>query len=90
MLLCGEKNLAYNISNPDSIVRIKDMAEMLAHAAGIQIQYDVASEEEKKGFNPMSNSSLNSDSLQALGWRGIFSAERGFTHTVEILKSIAD
>ena len=43
-------------------------------------------EEEKKGFNPMSNSSLESTSLIGLGWRGCFNAEAGFTHTVQILK----
>ncbi len=34
----------------------------------------------------MSNSSLDSESLLSLGWHGLFDAERGFEHTVAILK----
>ena len=44
------------------------------------------SKEEKKGFNPMSDSSLDSTELLALGWKGLFDAERGLSHTVRILK----
>ena len=88
VLLNGETCHAYNISNPDSVISIKQMAEILAQTAGVKLCQEFASEEDKKGFNPMLNSSLNSDSLMALGWRGLFTAERGFTHTVEIIKGI--
>lgn len=88
VLIKGENIHAYNISNPDSIVSIKEMAELLAGAAGVRLIQEEASEEEKKGFNPMSNSSLDSSGLLALGWKGTFDAERGFAHTVDILKEI--
>ncbi len=86
VLVSGENAHAYNISNPDSIVSIKKMAELLVKAAGVKLVQEKATEDEKKGFNPMSNSSLDSTSLQRLGWKGIFGAERGFSHTVSILK----
>ena len=88
VLLCGENVHAYNISNPNSIVTIKEMAKLLTKAANVNLIQSEATDEEKKGFNPMSNSSLNSKSLQQLGWRGLFSAERGFAHTVAILKDV--
>ena len=88
VLIKGENVTAYNISNPSSIVTIKQMAELLARAAGVKLMQEEASESEKKGFNPMSNSSLESTNLQNLGWKGTFDAERGFSHTVEILKEI--
>ena len=31
---------------------------------------------------------LDSTELQALGWKGLFNAERGFAHTVEIIKQM--
>ena len=86
VLLCGENCHAYNISNPDSIISIKQMAEILAKSAGVELRMELPTEEERKGFNPMSNSSLESTSLTGLGWRGCFNAEEGFGHTVEILK----
>ena len=89
VLLKGENRQAYNISNPGSIINIRQMAELLVKAAGVKLQMELPTEEEKRGFNPMSNSSLDSTELLALGWRGLFDAEQGFGHTVEILKEMA-
>lgn len=90
ILVQGETCHAYNVSNPGSIVSIREIAEILTQTAGVKLQQECASEEEKKGFNPMRNSSLNSDSLEALGWHGLFTAERGFSHTVKILKGLLE
>lgn len=90
VLLCGENCHAYNISNPDSIISIKDMAEILSESAGVKLRMELPTEEEKKGFNPMSNSSLESESLTGLGWHGCFDAKTGFAHTVKILKETYD
>ena len=88
VLLKGENRHAYNISNPDSVINIRQMAELLAKSAGVQLRMELPTEEEKKGFNPMSNSSLDGTELLALGWKGLFNAEVGFAHTVEILKEM--
>ena len=88
VLFRGEAGHAYNISNPDSIISIREMGEILAKAGGVRLKKETAGAEEKRGFNPMSNSSLESGSLEGLGWRGCFSAEEGLTHTVEILKEV--
>lgn len=87
-MICGDSCQAYNISNPDSILSIKSLGELLAKVAGVQLLRVEATKVDAKSFNPMTNSSLNSDKLMSLGWRPLFSAERGFTHTVEILKRI--
>ena len=86
VLLSGENCHAYNISNPDSIISIKEMAEILAASAGVQLRMELPTEEERKGFNPMSNSSLESTSLLNLGWAGCFDATTGFDHTVRIIR----
>lgn len=88
VLLSGEKGRAYNISNPDSVVSIKEMAQILCKTGGVELKMEMANEEERKGFNPMSNSSLDSTSLIELGWHGCFDADTGFGHTVKILKEI--
>lgn len=89
VLLRGEKGKAYNISNPESVISIKEMAEILCDSAGVELKTEVPSDEERKGFNPMVNSSLDSASLLRLGWQGCFDAKTGFGHTVEILKKMA-
>ena len=86
VMLRGESGLAYNISNPDSIISIQKMAEILADVGNVQLRMDLPTETERKAFNPMSNSSLESGSLQGLGWKGCFNAETGFAHTIQILR----
>lgn len=90
VLLKGEKSQAYNISNRESIVSIREIAELLAASADVPLKVELPSQAEASGFNPMSNSSLCSDRLEGLGWRGLFDAQNGFSHTVAILKDELD
>lgn len=88
VLINGQNGQAYNISNPDSIISIKAMAEILAKVGAVQLKQVLATESEKRRFNPMENSSLESENLIGLGWRGCFDAETGLRHTVQILKEV--
>ena len=88
VLIDGEANRAYNISNPDSVITIRDMAKIISGYAGVELKTEIPGSSEKKSFNPMSNSSLDSIGLSALGWKGIFPAEKGFAHTIDILREI--
>ncbi len=64
------------------------MAEILAKVGAVQLKQVLATESEKRRFNPMENSSLESENLIGLGWRGCFDAETGLRHTVQILKEV--
>ena len=86
VLAKGQNVNAYNISNPSSVTSIKEMAELLAKRAGVKLIIDAPNAEEKKAFNPMQNSSLNSEKLMRLGWQGLFDAKAGFEHTVRIIR----
>lgn len=87
-LINGKCGCAYNISNPNSVISIKQMAEIFARNAGVKLLFELPSEEERKGFNPMNNSSLDSTMLQELGWQGQFDAETGFAHTILIIRDM--
>ncbi len=88
VLLDGKKISAYNISNPDSIISIKEMAELMAKAGNVKLIQVEATDQEKKSFNLMDNSSLDSKGLEEIGWKGIFNAEEGIKETVNVLKDI--
>lgn len=88
VLTVGKTCSAYNISNPDSIISIKEMGEILAKSGGVNIKMKLPSDKERKGFNPMKNSSLEATNLMELGWRGCFTAYEGLNHTVKILKEL--
>lgn len=86
VLVNGEKGNAYNISNKDSICSISDIAKALAKVAGREVIYECATEQDKKGYNLMSNSALNAKKLEDLGWKACFDLEEGTARTIEILK----
>lgn len=86
VLIGGENGQAYNISNPDSICTIADIAQAFAKAADTEVRFSEATDAEKKSYNPATNSSLRSDKLEALGWRACFPLERGARQTLETLR----
>ena len=88
ILLNGKSGEAYNISNPNSICSIADMASSFAKYSGVKLKFELPAEEEKKAFNPMNNSSLNSTRLESLGWHPAFTKDEGFKNSIEIIKEI--
>ena len=84
----GQAAQAYNVSNRDSVLSIRQMAEILAQAGGVKVRFDAPKDDDRKRFNPMPNSSLNAERLEQLGWRGQVSAEIGLTETVQILRQL--
>lgn len=88
ILMKGKTAHAYNISNPNSIISIYKLAEILSKFAGMDLKSEAPTLLEKKGFNLMSDSSLDSTELLGLGWKGLFDAERGLKHTIEIIKEM--
>lgn len=85
VLLKGNSGEAYNISNPESIVTIRDFAECTASEAGVNVVFEGAKDQEKASYNLMDNSSLTSDKLENLGWKGIFNLQAGINATLRAL-----
>lgn len=86
VLLHGNPDEGYNISNPDSICTIREIAECIAECAGVNVYFDIPSELEKKGYNLMDNSSVDAVQLLGLGWSGSFDLRTGVSHSVSILR----
>ena len=86
VLLEGQRGTAYNISNPNSICTIADIAKAFADAAGTDLVFELPTEAEQKSFNLMSNSSLCSERLEGLGWHACYSLEEGVQETLDVMK----
>ena len=82
VLLKGASGEAYNISNPQSIVTIRHFAESMAKKAGVRVVYEQASDQELKSYNMMDNSSLDSNKLEYLGWKGMYDLDMGIEATL--------
>lgn len=86
VLINGENRNAYNISNKDSVVSIRDMAESLSECAGRKIIFENPSDAEIRSYNMMDNSSLDSEKLENLGWRAVFSLKDGVMSTIRSMR----
>ncbi len=83
----GADAKAYNISNPQGIVTIREFAEVLSHAAGLPLTYEKPDDQEASGYNLMTSSALDSRKLESLGWKGLYDTEAGIRDTLEIMES---
>lgn len=86
VLVHGKRNNAYNVSNPDSVVTIRQIAEAIANSAGTNVIFSEPDAKEAKGYNLMQDSSLIATKLISLGWNPIFNLEDGTRKTVNLLK----
>jgi len=89
VLLNGETGESYNIGH-NEITSIIEMAEILAAAGGVNLTASAPTEADLKQFCPMDNSSLNIEKIKAIGYSDTFSVNEGLTHTVKILKELAE
>ena len=85
-LINGKKGEAYNISNPLSVVTIREMAEALSKAGKVNILFKNPSDLELNSFNLMDNSSLKSEKLEQLGWRAVYGITEGAQKTLKYFK----
>lgn len=87
VLLEGETGEAYNVSDSDSDIYLKELAQLLAGISNTQVVFRLPGEVEAKGFSKATKAVLNSSKLQLLGWKALYSIEDGVKKTVQILKN---
>ena len=89
IMTVAEKGLAgeaYNIANRHGVCSIRQMAEIMADAGGVELRMGAPSASESSAFNPMDNSCLDPTKIEALGWRGEVGYKEGFQQTVYAIK----
>lgn len=72
VLLRGKSGEAYNISNEATFGTIREMAEMLIEThpeSGSKLVFDIPEDANKFGYAPTSRMLVNSEKLNALGWK---------------------
>jgi len=86
ILLNGEKGNAYNISDINSNIKLKDLANLIANKNNLKVIFDLPDEVERKGYSTSTVSLLDNTKLLNLGWKPIYNIEEGIANTIEILK----
>lgn len=72
ILLKGEKGRAYNLTNMDTAVSIREMAELVCSLYpenGIQVKVEIPEDVASFGYNPEMVIRLDASELQNLGWK---------------------
>lgn len=83
ILTSGLRDNAYNISNPNSICTISELATTIAKEGKVNVVYEAPTQGEKMVFNMMDNSSLNATKLEGLGWKPYFDLQSGVKNMLD-------
>ncbi len=90
VMLKGAKGEAYNVADVGNDARLKDIAEMAAEMAGTAVVYELPDEKERKGYSIATKARLDGEKIRGLGWKPLFTAEKGIRNTVAVLSEIGN
>lgn len=82
---CGE---AYNISDEQSNVSLKDLAQIIAKYANKKVVFELPDAIEATGYSKATKAVLDSKKLEGLGWNARYSMVEGISRTLDILASL--
>jgi nucleoside-diphosphate-sugar epimerase len=88
VLLNGEAGEAYNISNKNSIITIRQLAECFAKHSEKRVVFENPDKIEAQGYNLMNDSALDARKLEGLGWHGLYDIDEGVYRTIDTLKHL--
>ena len=89
ILLRGKPGEAYNVTNMDTAVSIREMAQLvcgLVPEQGIQLRFDTPGNLASFGYNPEMVIRLDSRKLQSLGWQAEVGLEEMFRRLILSMK----
>ena len=84
-LLLGENGAAYNIADPSSDIRLKDLAAIIADYAGRKVVFELPDATERAGYSTATKAVLDSSRLKELGWKPMYDIKQGITRTMDML-----
>ena len=82
ILFNGKENVAYNLSDKNSIVTIKELALIATMLSNGNIVYDTEMQVKNQG---MKNAVLNTNALENLNWYARYDLKNGLKQTIKIL-----
>lgn len=88
VLLNGVTGEAYNISNIDSDITLKDLATTIADTVGKKVVFDLPSETESKGFSKATKARLDGTKIKSIGYMPKYDIKSGVKRTIDILNEI--
>ncbi len=85
ILLNGKTGEAYNVSSSTCDIRLRDFAKICAEFNGRQVEFDLPSVAESRGYSIADRAILNSSKLKALGFIPNYGIKEALERTIAIL-----
>lgn len=89
VLLNGANGEAYNISDMESEVTLREIAEWLAQDNGVKVIFDIPDATEQAGYSTATKALLNTEKVKLLGWEPQTHMREGLLRTVRNLGKCA-
>lgn len=90
VLLLGKDGEAYNIADAGSDVTLKELAGVIAEAAGRKVIFESPDPLEAAGYSRATKARLSGDKLRALGWKPMYGLRTGLERTMAILREVSN
>ncbi len=88
ILLKGKCGEAYNVSDCESDIMLKDLATIIADLTKKKVIFELPDDMESAGYSKATKARLNGSKLQKLGWKAKYDIKSGIERTIQILKVI--
>ena len=91
VLLEGKIGEAYNVSNPETALTIKEMAQLVAKEFAnneIEVKLELDNDYSKFGYNPEMKIVLDITKIQELGWNYTVGVKEMFSNLIESMKKV--
>lgn len=82
LMLQGETGQAYNVSDPESVLTLAELAKILAELAGTKVIFELPDAVEQAGYSTATKAVLDASRLEALGWRAKVHISEGLKRAV--------
>lgn len=86
VLLNGKSGEAYNISDLESEVTLRQITEWLALDNGVKVTFEVPDVSEQAGYSTATKAILDTEKITGLGWRPRTHMREGLAETVRSLR----
>lgn len=86
VLLQGKTGEAYNISDTESEVTLRQITEWLAEDTGVKVVFEVPDMAEKSGYSTATKALLDTDKVRLLGFRPKTHMREGLIKTVQFME----
>lgn len=85
-LIDGQLGEAYNVADTLSDIMLRDLAETVASACGVDVVFETPDMQEAQGYSTANRAVMSADKLRALGWSPKYDICSGISHTLQVMR----